>query len=90
MTKKALTTAEDLQEEPMMTMKELTFFLNLSRTKIWNMIKEDNLPAFKFGGDYRFHKSEILVWMEGFRHNPDDKEVKPKTKKKKKKEKTNE
>ena len=54
-------------DDTLMTTSELMAFLNLSRTKIWTMIQNENLPAFKFGGDYRFRKSEILKWMEEYR-----------------------
>jgi len=54
-------------DETLMTTTELMAFLNLSRTKIWTMIQNDGLPAFKFGGDYRFRRSEVLKWMEQFR-----------------------
>lgn len=54
-------------DETLMTTTELMAFLNLSRTKIWTMIQNEGLPAFKFGGDYRFRKSEILAWMEQYR-----------------------
>jgi len=54
-------------DETLMTTSELMTFLNLSRTKIWSMIQNEGLPAFKFGGDYRFRKSEIMAWMERYR-----------------------
>jgi len=56
-------------DETLMTTTEVMAFLNLSRTKIWMMIQNDGLPAFKFGGDYRFRKSEVLKWMEQYRTN---------------------
>ena len=59
-------------DETLMTTSDLMAFLNLSRTKIWTMIQNDGLPAFKFGGDYRFRKSEILRWMEEYRTNTDN------------------
>jgi len=54
-------------DETLMTTSELMAFLNLSRTKIWTMIQNKGLPAFKFGGDYRFRKSEVMAWMERYR-----------------------
>ena len=54
-------------DETLLTTTELMAFLNLSRTKIWTMIQNEGLPAFKFGGDYRFRKSEIMAWMEKYR-----------------------
>ena len=56
-------------DETLMTTTEVMAFLNLSRTKVWTMIQNDGLPAFKFGGDYRFRKSEVLKWMEQYRTN---------------------
>ena len=50
-----------------MTTKELMAFLNLSRTKIWELVTKQDLPAFKIGGDYRYRRSEVLVWMEKYR-----------------------
>jgi len=58
-----------------MTTAEVMAFLNLSRTKVWTMIHNDGLPAFKFGGDYRFRKSEVLKWMEQYRTNTAAKET---------------
>lgn len=54
-------------DETLMTTVEVMRFLNLSRTKVWMMIQNEGLPAFKFGGDYRFRKSELVAWMEKYR-----------------------
>jgi hypothetical protein len=29
-------------------------FLNLSRSKLWDLVNNHGLPAFKIGGDYRY------------------------------------
>jgi len=65
-------------DETLMTTTEVMAFLNLSRTKVWMMIQKDGLPAFKFGGDYRFRKSEVLKWMEQFRTSTAAQESTPK------------
>ena len=67
MTKKIEQQESMPQDDTLMTTSELMTFLNLSRTKIWTMIQNEGLPAFKFGGDYRFRKSEIMAWMEKYR-----------------------
>ena len=67
MTKNKPESSQQSFDETLMTTSDLMTFLNLSRTKIWSMIQQDGLPAFKFGGDYRFRKSEILIWMEHYR-----------------------
>ncbi len=54
-------------QDEMMTTKELMEFLNLSRTKIWELVTKQGLPAFKIGGDYRYRRSEVLTWMEKYR-----------------------
>jgi excisionase family DNA binding protein len=59
--------ADSPPDDVMMTMADVMTMLNLSRTKVWTMIQRDELPAFRFGGDYRFLKSEVLQWMERFR-----------------------
>jgi excisionase family DNA binding protein len=54
-------------DQQLLTTRELMSFLNLSRTKIWEMVKKENLPAFKLGGDYRYRRSEVIVWLENYR-----------------------
>lgn len=54
-------------QDEMMTTRELMEFLNLSRTKIWELVTKQGLPAFKIGGDYRYRRSEVLTWMEKYR-----------------------
>lgn len=53
--------------DEMLTTKELMGFLNLSRTKIWELVTKEGLPAFKIGGDYRYRRTEVLQWMEKYR-----------------------
>lgn len=55
-----------------MTTQEIMAYLSVSRTKLWQMVNNDGLPAFKMGGDYRYRKSEVDAWMERFRVKPDD------------------
>ena len=53
----------------LLTTREVMAFLNLSRTRIWELVKREQLPAFKVGGDYRYRRSEIDAWLERFRVN---------------------
>lgn len=55
------------EDEQLMTTRELMDFLNLSRTKLWELVNKEGLPAFKIGGDYRYKRSEVLVWLEKYR-----------------------
>jgi excisionase family DNA binding protein len=54
-------------DDELMTTKQVMVYLQLSRTKIWELVNKENLPAFKIGGDYRYRRSEIDAWMEGYR-----------------------
>lgn len=54
-------------DDVVMTTRELMEFLSLSRTKIWELTKKEELPATKVGGDYRYVRSEVLAWLERFR-----------------------
>lgn len=50
-----------------MTTRQLMEFLGLSRTKVWELVNKQQLPAFKMGGDYRYRRSEVIKWLERFR-----------------------
>ncbi len=63
---------EPLRDESLMTTRELMEFLNLSRTKIWELVTRQGLPAFKIGGDYRYRRSEVLAWLEKYRVRPEE------------------
>lgn len=56
--------------QKLLTTRELMEFLNVSRTKIWELVKQDGLPAFKIGGDYRYRLSEVVAWLERYRVPP--------------------
>ena len=54
-------------DDELMTTRQLMEFLGLSRTKIWELVNKEQLPAFKIGGDYRYRRTEVLEWLEKFR-----------------------
>jgi excisionase family DNA binding protein len=59
-------TASSLDTE-LMTTRDVMAFLNFSRTKIWELVQHEQLPAFKLGGDYRYRRSEVIQWLERYR-----------------------
>ena len=59
-------TASSLDDE-LMTTRDVMAFLNFSRTKIWELVQHEQLPAFKLGGDYRYRRSEVIQWLERYR-----------------------
>lgn len=54
-------------DDELMTTRQIMEFLGLSRTKIWELVNKQQLPAFKIGGDYRYRRSEVVKWLERFR-----------------------
>jgi excisionase family DNA binding protein len=52
-------------------------YLQVSRTKVWELVHKKNLPAFQIGGDYRYRRSEIDAWIEGNRYSPGSKKDEP-------------
>jgi excisionase family DNA binding protein len=54
-------------DDELMTTRQLMEFLSLSRTKIWELVNKEQLPAFKIGGDYRYRQTEVIVWLEKYR-----------------------
>jgi excisionase family DNA binding protein len=59
-------TASSLDTE-LMTTRDVMAFLNFSRTKVWELVQHEQLPAFKLGGDYRYRRSELIQWLERYR-----------------------
>ena len=64
-----LTNTHNAADDELLTTRELMAFLNLSRTKVWELVQQEQLPAFKLGGDYRYRRSEIVQWLERYRVN---------------------
>lgn len=53
--------------DELLTTRELMDYLQISRTKVWEMVNKKGLPAFKLGGDYRYRRAEVDAWLEKFR-----------------------
>ena len=58
----------------LLTTRELMDYLQISRTKVWELVRDKTnpLPAFKLGGDYRYRRSEVDAWMESLRVRPEE------------------
>ena len=54
-------------DERLLNTRELMEFMNLSRTKVWDLVNNHGLPAFRVGGDYRYLRSEVLAWLQQYR-----------------------
>jgi excisionase family DNA binding protein len=60
----------------LMTTQEVMDYLKVSRTKLWQLVKNEGLPAFKIVGDFRYRKSEVDAWLEAQRHVPEKRDSK--------------
>jgi excisionase family DNA binding protein len=47
-----------------LTLDELAGYLKLSRSKLYRMAQERELPASKVGSQWRFDRHEIDEWMK--------------------------
>ncbi|MCX7957064.1 MAG: helix-turn-helix domain-containing protein [Endomicrobia bacterium] len=47
-----------------MDVKEVSSYLGIGKSKIYQLIREKKIPASKIGGQYRFSKSVIDTWLK--------------------------
>lgn len=50
--------------------KDIAGMLNVSEKTIYRMIKNETIPCFRVGGQWRFDRREILSWVEDTREFP--------------------
>lgn len=48
----------------LITVRELQEFLQVDRTTVYHLLKVGRLPGFKVGGQWRFSRRDIDVWLE--------------------------
>ena len=64
--------------EEFLTLKDVAELLKLSEKTVYRMAKARDLPGFKAGGQWRFHRADIDRWAEeqkraaGFDEEPSD------------------
>lgn len=49
--------------------KDIAGLLRVSEKTIYRMIKNETIPCYRFGGQWRFDKKEIVSWMEDTRES---------------------
>ncbi len=49
--------------EDLMTPQEVARYLKVSKNKIYNLVKQDDMPAYVIGGNLRFSKDQINNWL---------------------------
>ena len=55
---------ESKSSKEVLTGRELMHLLNISRTTLWKLRKEENLPYTKVGKKYLYLRSEIITWLK--------------------------
>ena len=51
--------------EQILTIKQVSDFLQVNERTIYKLAKCGELPSFKVGGQWRFRKADIDGWIEG-------------------------
>ena len=54
---------EEKQMEAPMTVKELSEYLRLDKMTIYKMLKEEKIPAYRIGHQWRFFREDIDAWI---------------------------
>ena len=52
-----------MDTKQIMDIKDLAEYMGLSRSKIYQLIKEKKIPASKIGRQYKFSKDLIDAWL---------------------------
>ena len=47
----------------MMTVSSVAAYLRCHSSTVYRLLKRGQLPAFRFGGDWRFLRSEVDKWV---------------------------
>ncbi|MCJ7494659.1 MAG: helix-turn-helix domain-containing protein [Deltaproteobacteria bacterium] len=50
--------------EEVLTVKEASGYLKIAEKTLYRFIREQNIPAFKLGREWRFKKSLLDEWIE--------------------------
>jgi len=53
-----------IANKEIMDIKELSEYLGIGKSKIYNLIKQKKIPASKIGRQYRFSKDIIDNWLK--------------------------
>jgi len=52
------------ENERLMTLEEISDYLQISIHTLYKMAQQDRIPAFKVTNKWRFRRSEIDAWIE--------------------------
>ena len=49
--------------EELMTPQEVARYLRVSKNKIYQLVKQNSMPAYVIGGNLRFSRDQIETWL---------------------------
>jgi excisionase family DNA binding protein len=55
--------------EELLTLKELSRYLKISKPTLYKMVEQGKIPALKIANQWRFKKGDIDTWLERQRRN---------------------
>lgn len=55
---------DNIADSAIMTVKEVAAYLRIHNTTIYRLLKNNSLPAFRIGSDWRFTKGNIDAWRK--------------------------
>lgn len=58
------------QNDKWLTVEELSLYLQMSRTKLYNLAQKGEIPVSKIGNQWRFDREEIDDWMRNLKGVP--------------------
>ena len=61
----------DLDRLRLLTLPEAAELLHVSTRTLQRMIRRNELPAFKVGGQWRVRESQLTKWIQGRENTPD-------------------
>ena len=53
-----------VSDTPVMTIKEVADYLGVHPATVYKFAQQGEIPAFKIGSDWRFHRKFIDQWIE--------------------------
>ena len=61
------------ERDEILTSREAQELLKIGRTKLWELTRHNEIPAYRLGSDnrasLRYKRDELLRWLEGNRVN---------------------
>ena len=65
--------------EIIMTAADVAAYLNCDRSTVYRLVQRRDIPAFRFGGDWRFRRADIDAWILKRQISPAETAVKRKS-----------